>query len=96
MDEMKETLREALAKAITEAAAEKAVPETGATDQSGETVDTAGEWMPLLLAAYYNVASEQIDSYGGNTDRLAVFLQGVNALACEMISLAGQMGQEDA
>lgn len=48
-------------------------------------------WMDLLLAAYYNVVSDQIDDYGGNTDRMATFLSGVNALANEMINLAGEV-----
>ena len=52
-------------------------------------------WLDLLVCAYYNVVSEEIDNYGGNTDRLVTFLQGVNALADAMISLAAE-AEEDA
>lgn len=41
----------------------------------------------LLIAGFYNVVSDKISEYGGNTDRLAVYLQGVNDLMNEVLEL---------
>lgn len=80
--DFEEKLRMEFEKKLTDVILESIRKETGEGDVG---------WMDLLLAAYYNVVSDQIDDYGGNTDRMATFLSGVNALANEMINLAGEV-----
>lgn len=55
----------------------------------------AADWTALMVAAYYNVVSEKLDDYGGNTAGLATYLQGVDDLASSMIVLSGQAEEDD-